>query len=377
MGFKAVTAPGDDEPVTMLELYFDLVFVFSVTQLTTLVLTSHGATGYLHAAGVLLVTWWMYDGYAWLANNVSPTTTSTRLPMLLAMTGFLVMAIQVPDAFGEGALLFALAYLVVVLVHGASFARSSLGGSARAIVRILPVNLGVALLLVVAALVPEQLRWVCWVLAAVVLLASVATQRETGFTLRAEHFAERHRLLVIIALGETIIATGVSAQGELVHPAVLLAVLAAMALISSLWWVYFAVGDDERGVRALEQAPPERMTRLALWSYSISVLVLIAGLVLVAAGLHEVVHAPSHTLAVVRAVTFAVGSALACLGLLVYLRPLGLGPGTDAVVAAGAALLTALAGILVSGMAQLVALVAVVVVLAVARSRRSAAALTR
>src|SRR6476620_9161784 len=373
MGFKAVTAPGADEPVTMLELYFDLVFVFSVTQLTSLVLGSgsNGATGYLHAAGVLLVTWWMYDGYAWLSNNVAPKTTSTRLPMLLAMTGFLVMAIEVPQAFGAGALTFALAYLLVVLVHAASFARSSLGGSARAIVSILPVNLGVAVLLVVAALLGPDRCWVCWWLAAGVLVWSLVTRRETGFTIRAAHFAERHRLLVIIALGETIIATGVSAQGRLDRPAVLAGVLLSMALVSALWWVFFAVGDDEEGVRALEQLPPEQMTRRALWAYSIGVLVIIAGLVLVAAGLHEALHDPTHHLTTVVAATFAAGVATTVLGVLLYVRLLGLDRGAALVAGALVAMLTVPLGLALSALAQLAGLVVVVVGLAVARSRRA------
>ena len=130
-----VTAPGAEEGVTTLELFFDLVFVFAVTQLTALILESDGAAGYARAGLVLAVTWWMYDGYAWLSNNVGPRTASTRLPMLAAMACFLVMAISTPQAFGDAAWLFAGAYVIVVLVHAASFARSSLGGSAAAIGR--------------------------------------------------------------------------------------------------------------------------------------------------------------------------------------------------------------------------------------------------
>ncbi|MEP6667050.1 MAG: low temperature requirement protein A [Nocardioidaceae bacterium] len=125
---QILAAQPGDAPVTRLELFFDLVFVFAVTQLTDLVVESDGATGYLHAAAVLIVTWWMYDGYAWLANNVGPTTTSTRLPMLLAMTCFLVMAIAVPEVFGDTAWQFAIACLVVVVIHAISFTRSTLAG---------------------------------------------------------------------------------------------------------------------------------------------------------------------------------------------------------------------------------------------------------
>src|SRR3954453_5452704 len=150
----------------MLELFFDLVFVLVVTQLTDLVRTSEGPAGYLQALLVLWVVWWMYDGFAWLANNVAPTTTSTRLPMLVAMAGFLVIAIAVPEAFGADRWLFAAAYLLTGLVHSASFLRSSLGGSARAIVAIAPINLGICLGLFLAAALPEEWRWTGWVVAA-------------------------------------------------------------------------------------------------------------------------------------------------------------------------------------------------------------------
>ena len=104
---------------------------------------------------MLWVVWWMYDGFAWLSNNVGPTTTSTRVPMLVAMAGFLVLAIAVPEAFGEDRWLFAWAYLLTGIVHSVSFLRSSLGGSARAILTIAPINLGICLGLFLAAAFPR------------------------------------------------------------------------------------------------------------------------------------------------------------------------------------------------------------------------------
>ncbi len=155
-------APDAHAPVTTLELFFDLVFVFVVTQLTDLVLDADGALGYLQALAMLWVIWWMYDGFAWLSNNVGPTTTSTRIPMLVGMAGFLVIAITVPGAFGEDRWLFAVAYLLTGLVHGISFLRSSLGESASAILAIAPVNLGIVAGLFLAAALPEPWRWVGW-----------------------------------------------------------------------------------------------------------------------------------------------------------------------------------------------------------------------
>ncbi len=235
-------APDAHAPVTTLELFFDLVFVLVVTQLTELVRVSHWPGGYLQALVVLWVVWWMYDGFAWLANNVGPTTASTRLPMLVAMAGFLVLAIAVPDAFGEDRWLFAAAYLLTGLVHSVSFLRSSLGASARAIVEIAPINLGICLGLFLAAALPEGWRWVGWALAAGLPVVSFLRGVEGGFSIRPAHFAERHRLMLIIALGESVLAVGLSAEGHLTEADYLVAVLLSVVLLSLLWWVHFA--DD-------------------------------------------------------------------------------------------------------------------------------------
>ena len=352
---KAAT-PTDDAPVTMLELFFDLVFVFSVLQLTKLILVPGGWEGYARAALVLMVTWWMYAGYAWLANNVGPNTVSTRIPMLVAMGCFLVMAIAVPDAFGTGAWLFAIGYLLVVLVHAFSFARSTLGGSAAAIRTILPVNLGAALLLILAAIVGGRWAVLCWLGACFVLASSVVRTGESGIAVRTEHFVDRHQLLVIIALGETIIATGVSAQGQLNRLDVLATVLLSMLVISCLWWVYFGSGDDEAGLRALDGVPEKRRTVVGMRAYSLSHMVHVAGLVLVAAGLHEVVPHPGRHLTWAVAVTLSAGCTLYLLGEVAFRKFLHLGAVAGHLLASVACLAVAVVGVMVNGAIQLLAL---------------------
>jgi low temperature requirement protein LtrA len=328
--------------VTTLELFFDLVFVFTITQLTGLVRESSGETGYLRAGALLLITWWMYDGYAWLSNNVGPHTLTTRLPMLVGMTGFLVMAIATPDAFGSAAWAFAVAYLVVVLVHGVQFTRSSLGDSARAILRILPLNLSVAALLLAAAAIGPHRGWICWAIAAGMLAFSLRPRSSAGFALQADHFAERHQLVVIIALGETIVATGIGAEGRLREFAVVVAVVLAMAFVSALWWVYFG-GDDEAGAAALAIALEDQRVDASAWAFAGAHIVHVAGLVLVAAGLEEVIVAPTHELGVRIAVTMAAGCATFLGAQALYLRLLRI-PGS-APLLAGAVLALAVAAI--------------------------------
>jgi low temperature requirement protein LtrA len=357
-----VASPDAHAPVTTLELFFDLVFVFTVTQLTDLVLEPHGGAGYLQAFVVLWVIWWMYDGFAWLANNVGPTTASTRLPMLVAMAPFLVIAIAVPGAFHEDRWAFALSYLVIVLVHLFSFLRSSLGESARAILSIAPVNLGMALGLLLAAALPEPVRWLGWLLAVLLPLASVLRQVEGGFSIRPAHFAERHRLMLIIALGESVLAIGRSAQEHITEPAYLLAVLLAMVLISLLWWVHFA--DDvalARVERVIERAEGVS-ARTALIAFSLGYLVLVAGLILVAAGLHVAVHDPGHHLAWRAALTMSAGAAVYLAGIVFYLGRLGVHGRRWLAVMAAACLAVAPVGHAVGALAQVTALVLVLLV---------------
>jgi low temperature requirement protein LtrA len=353
---SAVAAPDASEGVTTLELFFDLVFVFTITQVTSVVRASVGVEGYLRALAILVVTWWMYDGYCWLSNNIGPKTLETRLPMLVAMAGFLVMAVATPDAFHAGAWPFAVSYVVVVVVHGVQFGRSSLGGSGQAIWRVMRLNLCIgAGLLLAAALAPYGLPWVGWAVSLAVIGLEVVQVQGSGFTLRAEHFAERHQLLIIIALGETVVATGAGAQGRLRELAVLLAVLLSLVLLAGLWWVYFG-GDDARGAQALVAAPPERMTSDAFWAYSMLHFCHIVGLILVAAGLHQVVASPRGHLLVRSSVTLAAGTAVFLLAQAVFRRRLALGSSRSLVLGAVVCVVPALLGPSTDGLVELVVL---------------------
>jgi low temperature requirement protein LtrA len=371
-GGRAVRPAEPGTSVTTLELFFDLVFVFTITQLTGVVHGASGADGYLQALAILTVTWWMYDGYAWLSNNVGPTDASTRIPMLLSMAGFLVMAIATPDAFGDAAWAFGVANLFVVTVHAVQFKRSSVGDSARAIYRIAPTNFGSAALVLAAAAVPSDVRGYLWAAACLVLVQAVVMRRETGFDVRPEHFAERHRLLVIIALGETVVATGVGAEGRLDEGMVVVALLLCVALLAQLWWVYFG-GDDDRGAQVLDSVSPERRARLALMAYSLGHFAHIAGLVLLAAGVEAVVAHPADSLVARSAVTLSAGCAIFLLAEAFFVRTLEIGSGRLFVAAALAALPTALLGFGLDALLELGGLILVVAALLTVRHRRSPA----
>jgi len=205
----AVTETIDRNPkVSTLELFFDLVFVFTITQLTGVLVGGTGAESALQVAVMLAVIWWMYDGYAWLTNAIATDLVRFRLLLLGGMGGFLVIALAIPNAYeGEG-LDFALAYLVVVVLHAGMYAKGTSVGEVAAILRIVPYNLGAALLVLVGGLVGGRTQDVVWILAALLLWITPWFASTEGFVIEARHFVERHGLVIIVALGESIVVIG-------------------------------------------------------------------------------------------------------------------------------------------------------------------------
>ena len=131
----------EPQRVTYLELFFDLVFVLTLTQLTTVLFLEPNGQGLLQVVLMLGVIWWMYGGYAWLTNAVSAHTISRRLLLLGGMAAYFVLALSVPDAFESTGLAFGLAYVVIVVIHTVLFTRATAVSAARAILTLAPYNL--------------------------------------------------------------------------------------------------------------------------------------------------------------------------------------------------------------------------------------------
>lgn len=311
---QASISPTDSTPVSRvstLELFFDLVFVFIITQVSHLILEAHSFGEVLKAFLVLSLTWWMYGAYAWLTNNVGTRHPLNRLLILTSMAGFLIMALAVPHAFHEEGLAFGLAYLLVNVIHILLFTRAPDPSSSRAIWRIAPINIGTALLVVGAGVVSQEWNWLLWIGAVGILLAVPWLGGARGFALQPTHFVERHGLVLIIALGESIISIGVGAEGEAITPLLITAVVLTLALIASLWWSYFD-RDEERAEHTLSHETLIQRGRIALLAFGYAYLVMIGGIVLLAAGIHHIIdhlHEP----------TTLTASALLASGMSVYL----------------------------------------------------------
>ena len=354
--------------VTTLELFFDLVFVFTLTQLTRLLEHDLSGAGIGRVFLLFVVLWWMYGAYAWLTNHVSPTRPSQQLLLLAGMAGFMVIAVAIPDAFEDSGIAFGLGYLTVTCVHLALFSQSASQAGVR---RLAPFNLVSALLILGAGFVDGPFVYLLWIGAFLVQAVTPYLGVAPQFEINAEHFVERHGLLLIVALGETVVAIGMSVEVERVTGGVAALVILALALPATLWWAYFS-GDDKAAERTLAHADAARRGVLAVRGYFYAHIPMLLGIVAAAAGIRGVIARPQEPLTVGTALALGIGVALFFAGDAEFRRVLGVGPATPRLVAAVAVLTTIPLGTLVTATLQLTALVVVIAgALVVEQVRRS------
>jgi low temperature requirement protein LtrA len=312
---------GDAEhQVTPLELFFDLVFVFAITQVTRLLADEPTWLGVLRAMLVLAALWSAWNGYAWLTSAMDVDEGGVRLAMLGAMGAMLVVALAVPGAFGDDALLFGLAYLVVRLLHLVLSVIVGRDDPDRlgALLRFAPTAIAGAVLLVVASFLHDDARIAVWAVAlAVDYLGPVVIGMGRGWRVAPEHFAERFGLIILIALGESIIAIGVGAGFEL-GTGVVVAALLGVVVVSALWWLYFDVAAILARLRLAEATGVER-ARLARDAYNYLHLPMVAGIVLFALGLKTTLGDVGASLDTVPAVALCGGIALYLIGHIAFL----------------------------------------------------------
>jgi low temperature requirement protein LtrA len=320
----AARAPDIDaeHQVTPLELFFDLVFVFALTQVTRLLVDDSTWGGILRGLLVLAALWWAWEVYAWLTSALDVDEGGVRLAMLASMGAMFGVALAVRGAFGADAVLFGCAYLLVRLLHLFLSAIVARGDPHRrdALVRFAPTATLGASLLVLAAFLEGNQRIALWVIAlAIDYLGPAVIGMGRGWQIAPEHFAERHALIIIIALGESLIAIagGFAVAFELVAGVIVAAALGIVA-VSALWWLYFDVAAIFAR-RRLMQARGIEQARLARDSYGYLHLPMVAGIVLFAFGLETTLHDVGDALDTVPAVALCGGPALYLLGHIAFL----------------------------------------------------------
>jgi low temperature requirement protein LtrA len=310
--------------VSTLELFFDLVFVFTATQLTAKLakdLTVGTALQVLLMLGVIL---WMYLGFAWLTNAVPPTASRLRRTLVLvAMGGFLSIALAIPHAFDSAGWVFGLAYFLINAIHSALFALYGGVGGLRGILSLAPTNLTSATLVLVGGFLPGWWRYALWTAAVVIQLISPYLSSIGNFEIRPAHFVERHGLIVIVALGESIVAIGVGAGDLPVDIGLIAVAVLGLILTYFMYWAYFA-GDDELAIEALTRARGRRRALMAVQAYGYAHYALLFGIVVVAAGIKGAIGHAWDPLTLAQALTLAGGLSVFFAGDVAFRKILGI-----------------------------------------------------
>jgi low temperature requirement protein LtrA len=301
----------EGERVTALELFFDLVFVLALTQCTALMASTPTWEGVLRALLIMGVLWWSWGGYAWLTSVVDPEEGTVRLVMFAAMAALLVAALAVPGTFGGDALLFACAYGVVRLAHIALFMLASRDDPAlrRSVVGLAASTAFGVGLLVAAAFAEHGLQLGLWGLALLLDMGGPYLFGIEGWKLIPGHFAERHGAIIIIALGESIVAIGAGASAHIDAGVVGAAVL-GVAVAAAMWWLYFDVVAIVAERRLARAAAGRERNAMARDSYSYLHFPMVAGIALVALGLKKTLGHVGDPLATVPAAAMLGGGAV-------------------------------------------------------------------
>ena len=298
--------------MTPLELFFDLVFVLALTQCTALMAANATWEGIAQGLLVLGLMWWAWTGYAWLTSVVEPEEGAVRLVIFAAMAGLLVVALCIPEAFGDNGLLFACAYGIVRYGQLALFMLASRDEPAlrRSVLTGLVGSTTISVgLLIGGSFADTGLQTGLWALALALDMSGPMLFGVEGWKLVPGHFAERHGLIVIIALGESIVALGVGAELG-VDAGVVVAAVLGIAVAAALWWLYFDVVALVAARRLSRAAAGREQNSIARDSYSFLHLPMVAGIILLALGLKKTLGDVGDPLKLVPAVALLGGTAL-------------------------------------------------------------------
>ena len=314
--------------VTTIELFFDLVFVFTLTQLTALL--EHAQT--IEAAGqvllVFVVLFWMYGGYAWLTNQVPPVSSARQVVLIGGMAAFLICALSIPEAFGESGVIFGIGYFLVVLLHASLFSITFGRAAIPFLLQFVPFNFAGALSVIAAGFFDYPLAYLLWLIPILLQYTTSTLVRQRSLTtggtdIKAGHFVERHGLLLIVAFGESVIAIGIGAGSVELTLETLIGAILGLLLVSALWWAYFGT-DADRAELIFRKADQAARTRMALTAYFYSYIPMLLGIITIAAGVRLVLGNVMAPVALGPAMLLGVGVALYLAGDAAFRLSLGM-----------------------------------------------------
>jgi low temperature requirement protein LtrA len=361
---------GEAQRATTLELFYDLVFVFAITQVSHLLLDDLSWLGAGEALLALLVVWWAWNYTTWVTNELDPDSTAVRLLLIWLMLLTLVLAIAIPDAFGERAILFAGSYVAIQLSRHVflTFAAASRGTIERERSgRILFWFVVAGVFWIAGAFAEDEARAALWIIALGIDLAAPLhfysipgrpRLSHTTWEVETAHFAERFQLFMIIALGETIVLTGATTAGLDLSAARVAAFALAFLTTAALWWLYF---DYVARIAERRLALAPNRTQLARDGYTYLHAVLVAGIILAAVGDELVIAHPTEELPQAELLVVTGGPALYLLGLALFRLRMAGSIAWKRITGAVACLLVAAVGIVLPALAVAALLVGVLV----------------
>jgi low temperature requirement protein LtrA len=304
------TAVDHEHPVTPRELFFDLVFVFAFTQVTTLLAHDPTFGGLGRGVLVLAALWWPWTAYAWLTNTVDPEESVVGAALLAALIAMFIAALAVPHVFGDDGVLFGAALLVVCAMHVILYALAGRGDPDlfRAVLRLAPWSLGGATLILVAGFTDGARTWL-WVAALACIYVGAALSGSSGWRVFPSHLTERFGLVVIIALGEAFVAIGIGASSIGLGLREVVAAILGLLVATSFWLAYFDFFSI-RGERLLADLQGPERVALARDVYAYAHLPMITGIVLFAFAMKDIVEHVGAELEWIAAFALCGGSAL-------------------------------------------------------------------
>jgi low temperature requirement protein LtrA len=305
----------EERKTSYLELFFDLVFVFAFTQVTALILEDTSLEGFLRASLVLAMVWWAWSAYTWMTNAIDIENTVTRLLIFTAMGAAFFMALAVPDAYQDEAAWFAVAYFVVRILNSALYAWGVRSDPAnlRAVFMLSPWFVTAASVALVGGFVdPEYRAWV-WLASLVIDIVGTLFVAGAEWHISPSHFAERFALIVIIALGESVVAIGIGTSDLTRDTTYALSVVVAFAGVAALWWAYFdftAIAAE----RALRRASPPARGPLARDIFTFFHYPIVLGIIFYAVAAKKTLEHPLDPLSEAGRWALGLGAALFLLG---------------------------------------------------------------
>ncbi|MDE0563172.1 low temperature requirement protein A [Exiguobacterium sp. B2(2022)] len=311
--------PSHHEKVEKIELFFDLVFVFTFIQLTLKLEHHLSVHTFLEVLVLMALIWYIFEGYIWLTNTTKLTRRNHQIFMTLGMIGFMLISVAIPKAYDQDGFIFGLGFLVIVAVHSTLFLLHSNEDTKKAMLVIVPYNVSFSIIILVASLFEGNVRLIVWGIVAIVAVLGPLVQKNRGqFEVSSWHFLERHYLILVIALGETIASTGRAAIDEDLTSDVVLTMILALMLTVLLWYSY--VKDDEARENRFQNMHTDRRDQTAKAGFYWSHLSMFLGIILLAVVKITLVHDPMQTLDLAHRITLYVAIVLFGYGVIYFNR---------------------------------------------------------